>query len=411
MDTRSTVVVVGAGFAGLSAARDLHFAGVDVVVVEARDRVGGRVHSIRLSNGAVAELGAEWIMDGDGAVRGLAEDLGLELAESGVDYVMREAPGDGGASLEEQRRALEVAQLELGRLSDDEVRSGSVGAFIDGLPVSEPQRRTLRARIQGSISAELDGITLRITEAERAFHAGSGPYRRTTNGNQEIALSIARSLPDVRLEHVVDEISAGGTHVTVRGDRFELPATAAVVAVPAPVAASLRFTPGLPEEQRAALAELPMGVASKLAAAAEPPPPLRARQDVEIPYWCWAARRGGDEAAPVVAAFAGSPSAQERLRTASGDASTWMERLRSLNPDVRFTGEAVMKAWADDPFARGSYSAFDARSWDRIELLRRPAGRVAFAGEHTAGPHDYATMNGAILSGRRAAQDVLRILG
>jgi monoamine oxidase len=409
MDTRSTVVVVGAGFAGLSAARDLHRAGIDVVVVEARDRVGGRVHSIRLSNGAVAELGAEWIMDGDDAVRDLAEELGVELAGSGIDYIMREAPE--GATREEQLAALAVAGEELSKLTDEEVRGSSIGAFIDGLPVSELQRRTLRARIQGSISADLDRITLRISEAERAFHAGSGPYRRTTNGNQELALSMARSLPDVRLEHVVEEIATDGVRVTVRGDGFELDGTAAVVGVPAPIAASLRYTPRLPEEQRAALADLPMGVASKLAAAAEPPPSLRARQDVEIPYWCWAARRGGDEAAPVVAAFAGSPSAQERLRTVSGDASTWMERLRSLNPDVRFTGEVVMKAWADDPFARGSYSAFDARSWERIELLQRPAGRIAFAGEHTAAPHDYATMNGAILSGRRAAQDVLRILG
>jgi monoamine oxidase len=408
MDTRSTAVVVGAGLAGLSAAGELHSAGVDVVVAEARDRVGGRVHSIRLSDGAVAELGAEWIMDGDAAVRGLAEELGLELAESGVDYVMREAPE--GASREEQIAALATAREELSRMSEQEIRASSIGSFLDRLPLSDRQRRTLRARIQGSISAELDGITLRITEAERAFHAGSGPYRRTTNGNQEIALSMARSLPDVRLGHVVDEISSDGGRVTVRGDGFELHGTAAVVAVPAPIAASLRYAPALAEEQRAALAELPMGVASKLAAAAEPPPSLRARQDVEVPYWCWAARRGGDEAAPVVAAFAGSPSAQERLRTASGDASTWMERLRSLNPDVRFTGEVVMKAWADDPFARGSYSALDSRSWERVELLRRPAGRIAFAGEHTAAPHDYATMNGAILSGRRAAQDVLRIL-
>ncbi|MFL5766988.1 MAG: flavin monoamine oxidase family protein, partial [Actinomycetota bacterium] len=295
--------------------------------------------------------------------------------------------------------------------SEEEVRASSVGAFLDRLPVSEPQRTTLRARIQGSISAELGSTTLRITEAERAFHAGSGPYRRTTNGNQLLALSMARELPVVRLEHVVEEVSSARDRVTVRGNGFELDGAAVVVAVPAPVVASLRFSPAFPEEQRAAIAELPMGVASKFAAVAEAPPSLRARQDVEIPYWCWAARREGDEAAPVVAAFAGSLPAQERLGTASGDASTWMERLRSFNPDVRFTGEVAMKAWADDPFARGSYSAFDARSWERIDLLRRPAGRIAFAGEHTAGAHDYATMNGAILSGRRAAEDVLRILG
>src|SRR5205085_9984840 len=151
-------------------------------------------------------------------------------------------------------------------------------------------------------------------------------------------------------------------------------------------------------------------VASKLAAATEEPPSPRAVQDVDVPYWCWAARGGGDQTRSVVAAFAGSPSAQERLRTASGEPSTWMERVRELNPDVAFTGEVVMRTWADDPFARGSYSVFDDRSWDRIELLRMPARRVSFAGEHTAAPHDYATMNGAVLSGLRAAEEIAHLL-
>ncbi|MDP9243438.1 MAG: FAD-dependent oxidoreductase, partial [Actinomycetota bacterium] len=101
---------------------------------------------------------------------------------------------------------------------------------------------------------------------------------------------------------------------------------------------------------------------------------------------------------------------QEKLRTASGDTGPWMERLRAMNPDVRFSGEVVLKAWADDPFARGSYSSFDDRSWDRIPLLSRSVGRIAFAGEHTAAPHDYGTMNGAVLSGLRVAEEVLLLL-
>jgi len=106
--------VVGAGLAGLSAARALGRSGVRATVLEARERVGGRVHSIRLSNGAVAELGAEWIMPGDSALRGLAEELGVELSVAGVDYLRREAPH--GASLEEQDEALEVARVERERL-------------------------------------------------------------------------------------------------------------------------------------------------------------------------------------------------------------------------------------------------------------------------------------------------------
>ena len=366
------------------------------------------MHSIRLSSGAVAELGAEWIMPGDAALRELAGELGVELAVAGVDYLRREAPS--GATLEEQDEALEIAQKERERLSDSEARGLSLGAFVDTLPVSERQRATLRARIQGSVSAELDGVTLRITEAERAFHGGAAEYRRAAEGNQGIAEAIASELPDLRLSHVVKEVDDDGEAVRVAGDGFAVDARAAVVAVPATIARALAFRPALPLEQARALSELPFGVASKLAAATPEPPSLRALQDVEVPYWCWAGRGGRDFARPVVAAFAGSPSAQDRLRTATGDPSTWMSHLRAINPDVAFTGEVVMKTWADDPFARGSYSVFDDRSWDRVELLRRPAGRISFAGEHTAAPHDYATMNGAVLSGLRAAEEIRALL-
>src|SRR5205085_3337068 len=182
-------------------------------------------------------------------------------------------------------------------------------------------------------------------EAERAFHGGAADYRRAAEGNQGIAEAIARDLSDVRLRHAVTEVSDDGDDVRVSGDGFSVQARAAVVAVPATIVPTLAFRPALPADQQRALAELPFGVASKFAAATEEPPSPRALQDVDVPYWCWAARGGGDQARSVVAAFAGSPSAQERLRTASGDPSTWMERVRELNPDVAFTGEVVMRTW------------------------------------------------------------------
>ncbi|MDP9299948.1 MAG: FAD-dependent oxidoreductase, partial [Actinomycetota bacterium] len=347
MDTSPGVVVVGAGLAGLSAARALTRAGEAVTVLDGRDRVGGRVHSVRLSNGAVAELGAEWIMAGDSALRNLAGELGIGLAEAGIDYILREARGPLAASIEEQEEALDVARGARARLTDGQVRSLSLGAFLDSLPLSERQLATLRARLQGTTSTELDRVTLRITEAERAFHTGSGSYFRAAPGNQAIADAMARELPDVRLGTVVEALEQDGSAVSVRGIDLELRARAAIVAVPAPIAARLAFRPELPAEQARALAELPMGVASKLAAAAGEPPSARALQDVEIPYWCWAARgsdSGSDsvETRPVVTAFAGSPSAQEKLRTASGDTGPWMERLRAMNPDVRFSGEVVL---------------------------------------------------------------------
>ena len=95
MDTVGKVVVVGAGLAGLAAARTLTDHGCDVTVLEARERVGGRVWSVPLENGEIAELGAEWIMPHDTELDAWAERFHLSLAEAGVDYRRREARGPG----------------------------------------------------------------------------------------------------------------------------------------------------------------------------------------------------------------------------------------------------------------------------------------------------------------------------
>ena len=87
------VVVVGAGVAGMVAARRLTDEGLDVVVLEARDRVGGRLWSHRLPNGEIVELGGEWISTEQSAVTSLAGELGLGLIDTGIDFVSRDPVG------------------------------------------------------------------------------------------------------------------------------------------------------------------------------------------------------------------------------------------------------------------------------------------------------------------------------
>ncbi len=365
--------MVGAGLAGLSAALALHDAGVPVTVLEARDRVGGRVWSVTLDNGAVAELGAEWIMPGDELLLDLAGRFGVPAVEAGVDYALREARGQNAASVAEQRVHLEAANEARAGIGGPEAASMTLGAFLDAVPGSDAQRTTLRMRLQGTCATDPERVTLRITEAERAFSPGSGVYHRLGPGNQSLA-------------------------------------AAAVVAVPVRTAAELPFRPALPPDVLTALRELPMGVASKLAVATADPPSLRAIQSTELPMWCWAANGSDGQPRRCLASFAGSPSAQEILRTAEGDPGPWVARLRALNPDLTFVGEPRMQAWATDPLTPGAYSAWDDRSWDRRALFSTMVGRVAFAGEHTAGPEHYGTMEGALRSGVRAAGQVRTLL-
>jgi monoamine oxidase len=411
MDTHARVIVVGSGFAGLSAALELEAAGARVTVLEARERVGGRVWSVTLTNGAIVELGAEWIQEGDATVHELADRFGVALAETGADYRRREPWGAGAASLEAQDVFLAAASAARASLTPEDAAVGTLGGFLAGVPGEGAARRIVSTRLAGTCAQDLDLVALRVTDGEHAFAAPpGGRFFRMGPGNQALATAIAGELHDVRLGSVVDAIEHDDRGVAVRVGPIEERADAVVVAVPAPIAARLGFTPSLPEPLATALRDLPMGVASKFAVATKGRPSIRSRQSSETSMWCWAAN--GDDGAPrrCVVSFAGSPAAQSALGADQGRVGPWLDAVRAMNPDVTFESEPVMFAWADDPFTLGSYAAFDNASWDRLATFSQPVGRVAFAGEHTAGPDYHGTMNGALLSGRRAAAQVLERL-
>jgi monoamine oxidase len=404
-------VVIGAGFAGLSAAWSVAGMSVAVTVVEARERVGGRVWSIELPNGAVAELGGEWIEPEESAVRDLAASVGVRLLPAGMAYRRREALG--WASADEQERArLEMGMVRAG-LTDAEVARITLADLLDRTPIDERVRATLRARLQGTFGADLSAIALRAADGYGGTEGGAASDLRAEGGNQRIAEAVAAGLPDVRLRHMVNQVDHLPDGVVVRGEArgapFTLEATVAVVAVPAPLIGDMGFSPPLPPGLARALRELPMGVAAKLAVPLAEPSHPRAIQEVEAPFWCWTAMGEGGVARSALTAFAGSPAAMRSLGVGAGDPEPWLRRMLALNPDVAVAGDPVMVEWEGDPLARGCYAAFDNRSFDRIAVLSEPVGRLVFAGEHTAGA--VGTMNGAVLTGRRAASQVAGLLG
>ena len=411
VDTVGRVVVVGAGLAGLAAARTLTDQGCDVTVLEARQRVGGRVWSVTLENGEIAELGAEWIMPGDAELDAWAERFHLPLAEAGVDYRRREARGPGASSLADQDAFLAAADAALAALPADECAGLTLGTFIDALDAPGAGRDAVRMRLQGTNAIDLGQVALRVVGGPEAFAAPAATYRRMTRGNQSLPDAIAGSLPDVRLGHRIRSVTHGPDEVVidVEGD-VAVSAAAVIVALPARVAAGLRFDPRLPDDVGTALRELPMGSASKLAVALDGSPVPRAVQSAELPFWCWVAQGADEVARRCLTAFAGSELAQASLGAAAGDPGPWLERLSVLNPDLTFSGAPVLKSWALDPLAAGAYVAWDNRSWDRMEEFQRTVGRVAFAGEHTAGADHHGTMDGALRSGVRAALQVLEIV-
>lgn len=412
---KNKVIVVGAGFAGLTAAYKLKSSGFDVEVFEARDRVGGRVCSRKLENGAIVEMGGEWITADDHSVRDLASELNVPLAEVGVDFMIREAINGASVSAAEQMEAVQITAKAYHDLDDATVDNGTMGDFFDQLDLGEAQKAVLVSRLQCSFGSDLHKIALRMLGdrssplRESGFSLGGlSQYYRVATGNQSLAIALAEKVSTVNLEHEVTHISQSGGQVTVRGrsagEPFEVTTDAVVIAIPIKLLGKLNFEPELPADIAQAHTSIPMGIAAKIAAGTSKPPSLRAVQDVVAPYWCWAGKGADGEVRPAVTAFCGSVQAQNNLATDSHDPTTWLEKLKEANRDLEFDENPFLIDWSQDPWAYGCYSAFDNKSTDTIGLLTQPVGRLFFAGEHTA-DHS-ATMEGAISSGNRAAEQV-----
>ena len=399
------VAVVGAGFAGLAAALELRDAGLGVTVVEARDRVGGRVHSIELDNGEIAELGAEWIFEGDEALQATIDRLGLVACEAGVDYLRREPRGNAAVSMSALDAFLEAADAHLATVDPAE---RSMGEALELVPGDDRARAVARARLTGTFASDLSLVAWRPGWHAGKLAADPAVYRRMQRGNRSIADAAARELPDVRLGRTATAVRQGATGVEVDAGET-IRADAAVVAVPVRLVTGLAFDPPIEADQRAAFEGLPMGVASKLAVPLEGEPDRCAIQCADLPFWFWVAD-GAQGTRRAVTSFAGSEIPQGPLETATGDPRAWVGMIEELAPELRPSGPAVMKVWAEDPLARGAYSAWDGASLGRRHLFERMHGAVAFAGEHTAGEHS-GTMEGALRSGRRAAAQVLGLLG
>jgi monoamine oxidase len=168
----------------------------------------------------------------------------------------------------------------------------------------------------------------------------------------------------------------------------------------------IEFDPPLPTAKLRALRGVTFGHAAKLFVALREPAPPSAVLSVPDRYWCYTQLDADGQPAPFLAAFAGTAAALERLAVADGPAR-WLESITALRPDIQLDPDtAIVSEWDPDPFARGSYSARSLRSPMHDEALAAPVGRLAFAGEHTAGEW-HGLMEGALRSGQRAARELM----
>ena len=431
----TSVVVAGAGLAGLSAARALESRGAAVTVVEARDRVGGRVWTLRKQFAArqQAEAGADLIEEEQDRVLELATELGLKPVR-----ILRQSFGFYGPDARGRRKVHSGpgAMARVGRLLGDATRDfkaaegrwdspvsahlgrQSVAQWLDQVKAPANLRAGVRG-FRGFFLAEPEDLSLLplVEQLAESGPPGRGRIFRIDGGNDRLATAIAQRLRGaVLLKTVVRQIRRHDERVTVTIEALgkphtELSADFVVCALPASTARGVFFDPPLPEPQRDAIERLRYGCATRLLLQFDRRFWRKAGRPIafgtDLPtgaVWDGNEHQRGPQGILSFLAGGQASKALQDILHAEGERGV-IRQIEWLGRPARLLASQVV-AWDHDPWARGGYAYFDPsfdpmlRAW-----LVRPAGRIVFAGEHTS-IKSQGYMNGAVESGQRAAAEI-----
>lgn len=399
-------IVIGAGAAGIAAARRLHEAGLDVLLIEASDRIGGRARSI--AHGAIGlDLGCGWLHS---ARRnpwvGIAERAGFTVDRSPSNWDRQWR--DLGFSREEQDAAGEAWERWEAR-----ARAAATGpdrALADFVAADDPWRPWLDA-LSGFINgAPLARVSLHDWLAYE--DAATDDNWRVREGYGALVADHGRGLP-IRLGCTVRRIDHRGVAIRVETDRGTLDTARVAVCVPTLLLAdeSLAFDPPLPAKAAAANA-LPLGLADKVFLAIAGAHPDNAHLLGNPHSACTASYQIGLLGQPVVEGFFGGDCVEAIEREGPGAAANFAigELVALLGSDWgrRLTPIATSR-WRHEPFVRGSYSHADVGSAGQRAVLAAPVDdRLFFAGE-ACSVTDFSTAHGAYATGIAAAEAILAL--
>ncbi len=435
------IIVLGAGVAGLAAAEALGKTGLSVAILEARDRVGGRIHSLAdLAPEYAIELGAEFVHGKPKQFDDYLRRQDLQLYEtSGVSYCV-------GAQGLEPCGGLDLDLFgELDKMNVDDFPDESFDATLQRrfADAPEEEKRWARAFVKGFHAADperisthsiiRDGRAEEETEGMRGFHIVGGYSRLVETlcaglgGDVELLPGTTVTSVDWSSDRVVVQAQRNS------GEVPEYVAPAVVVTLPLgvlqqrpPALGAVRFEPEL-VEKRNALNKLVMGPAIRLTMqfdsmfwedpAVMGTSPLRDlhflfTSDQVFPTF-WSAM---PLKIPVLVAWAAGPFAEAKLGRSQAEieseAVAALARILSLQEAVP-RGKLVRSYfhdWQADPLSRGAYSYVLAGGMrEQGELARSVRNRLFFAGEATQSDGHHATVHGAFASGRRAAGEVLTL--
>lgn len=421
------IIVLGAGMAGLAAASKLVSAGKKVVVLEARARTGGRLHTSHLWKDAPMDLGATWIHGDDAAnpITELARKAGARTTTT--SFSRDRAYGSDG-------HLLSAAENERIATLRTEIRQ-SISKFQDAssdLPLSDAiysgtnyQNRTASERdsidylINTTYEHEYSGAATDLSglwfDSDSRFEGGE---RLFLDGYGVLIDYLAKGI-DVRLEHVVSAVSYGDGTVTITTNKGRFVGAGAVITLPLGVLQSgqVQFEPQLPAQKLQAIAKLGMGVLNKCFL--QFPAPFWDTDSDWINYipagakngqwaeWVSLSRTTGK---PILLGFnAAKFGAQIESWSDQEIVSDAMRTLTIIfGKNIPNPLGWQISRWGSDPYAKGAYSYNKVGSTPsmRDDLASKVGQQLYFAGEATERKY-YQTVHGAFLSGLRAADEIL----
>ena len=447
MDTiERDVVVIGAGASGLTAATEVKKAGLTVAVLEARDRVGGRLWTDEVG-GATLEIGGQWVSPDQDALIDTLRDLGLETYSryrEGVNIYLgangerRTFAGDIFpvapstekeivgliermdalvAEIDPERpwahpRAKELDEISFRRWletqTDDEEARRNIGMFIAGAMLTKPAHAF--SALQALLMAASAGSFSNLVDADFILD------KRVKGGLQQVPLLLAERLgDDVHLDASVRTLQWEETGVTAIADEVRVSARFAVVAVPPPLISRIQFQPPLPRRQQQLHQHLSMGFVIKVHAVYETP---FWREDgysgtafspYEVVHEAYDNSYDGDPRGTLVG-FVSDEAADGVFRlTPEERRARILESLshyygpQALEPVVYFESD-----WGSEEWTRGAYAAsFDMGGLARYgQDLRAPVGPIRFSSSDLAGK-GYQHVDGAIRVGRETAAAIV----
>ncbi|MCB1884577.1 MAG: FAD-dependent oxidoreductase [Geminicoccaceae bacterium] len=398
------LLIIGAGAAGIAAARAAGEAGLECRVLEARGRVGGRCHAVRPSAApAVLDLGASWLHAADEGHPLLAHGrrFGLTVA---IDPKRRELFAGRRRLGLDAARAYEAAAA---RLPCPMPQPASLATLFDD---PDPWASTLARHFARAVC----GVEPEEADLADWLDAADGADWLVAEGYGTLLARLAEGLP-ITLDCAVRGIEVGPDAVRATTDRGTASAAHAIVTVPLPLLARgrPRIVPPLPDATLAALDALPSGVLLKAPLALEARP---LGHDST-----WYLQSVGDDAAPfflmrpfgadLAYAFFGGDAARalEAAGGAAAAAAAIDGLVAHLGADVRRAVRPLpLHAWGSDPWALGSYSvARPGGLWARAALRTPLFDRLWLAGEANAPASRQATVAGAWLAGEAAVHGIV----